>query len=767
MRRSLSYADAVRMLGGSNNALVKTLDRISALGVLAVPGFNLIGTCREIAKIGEQLISRLGERLHGVDRLTRTERLHAAHAVIVLTAYFETLERAFANLPVSSSARFSSSEKVSLSGGDSFDSGRQGIAAALVTLEPVSPGPTRTREATLEALALFYRELSAHVADFVSGLAVWDELNETQRARLLARIQDSVPPDAVSRYEHLFRRLAADCPEFGIWANVGDHIATRTELRSGLAGLERILQSVASERVPDQRRASLARTYRAALDKPIAPSGEVPQELQIPNLGEGYINHRIRVASFTASSDPGRESWWDDVPVRDDACEFLAGYLTSPGALEVPLILLGQPGSGKSVLTRILAARLPASDFLPVRVELRQAPAEADLQEQIELAVRNATGERVAWPRLVESGDGALPVVMLDGFDELLQATGVSQTDFLLRVMAFQEREAEQGRPLAVIVTSRTAVTDRARIPQGAFAVRLEPFDESQVAAWLEVWKKHNASRLAERDLLPLPTELALTHHELAQQPLLLLMLALYDADANALQRKSAELGRTELYGRLLTEFAKREIRKQHQAIEGADLDRAVEEELLRLSIVAFAMFNRRSQWVSETDLDADMSVLLNENRAIYRPGGLRARLTAAQLAVGRFFFVHEAQAVRDDTRLQTYEFLHATFGEFLVARHVTQVLSDMLARESAGVSIPIGGTDDSLLHALLSFAALTARTPIMAFLGDLLEGLNEGQRAGLPSLLLRLHSHSLKARTTAAYSAYEPLPLAVTERHA
>ena len=72
---------------------------------------------------------------------------------------------------------------------------------------------------------------------------------------------------------------------------------------------------------------------------------------------------------------------------------------------------------------------------------------------------------------------------MLDGFDELLQATGITQTDFLLRVQAFQEREADQGRPLTVIVTSRIAVIDRARIPHGTVAVRLEPFNEDQIAA--------------------------------------------------------------------------------------------------------------------------------------------------------------------------------------------------------------------------------------------------------------------------------------------
>jgi hypothetical protein len=399
-------------------------------------------------------------------------------------------------------------------------------------------------------------------------------------------------------------------------------------------------------------------------------------------------------------------------------------------------------------------------------VELRQVPAEADLQEQIEHAVRNATGERLSWPRLVESGDGALPVVMLDGFDELLQATGVSQTDFLTRVLAFQEREADQGRPLAVIVTSRTAVTDRARIPQGAIAVRLEPFDQDQVTAWLEIWKRYNASRLAERDLLPLPPELAMSHGELAEQPLLLLMLALYDADDNALQRRSAELGRTELYGQLLKEFAKREIQKHGASIPDADLERSVENELLRLSIVAFAMFNRRGQWVSEGDLDADLAALLGVTQDPRRADGLRAQLTAAQLTVGRFFFIHESQATRDETRVQTYEFLHATFGEFLVARLVTQVLNDMLTREATGLNVPIGGTDDGLLHALLSFAALTARAPIVGFLRDLLARLTHRQRAELAGLLLRLHARALFARTESAYSGYQPLPLTVTARH-
>jgi hypothetical protein len=755
------------MLGGRESPVIKLLERISVTGGLLIPGINLINVCREIVRLGDEILSGLGERLRGLDRMSRTERLRAAHTVIVLTAYFETLEEILDGLPSAYRLRFARAEQLSLASSESADGGWRGIVAALSSVEPVAPVPVRSHEAMLGGLEEFYRRLSGNVADFIAGLPGWDQLGEEQRTGIGSRLRGSVPGLAVGRYEELFRRLVADFPEFSIWSNMSDHQATRAELRNGLAGLQIVLESMACGRLPDQRREALARAHGSALLKPIAPAGEMPAELRIPALGDGYIDHRIRVAEIGPSSEPGRESWWSQVPVRDDACRFLAGYLVSPVAQEAPLVVLGQPGSGKSVLTRILAARLPATDFLAVRVELRQVAAEADLQEQIESAVWKATGEKLSWPRLVESGDGALPVVMFDGFDELLQATGVSQTDFLVRVMAFQEREADQGRPLAVVVTSRTAVTDRARIPYGTVAVRLEPFDDDQVAAWLAVWQRFNAGLLGERGLQPLPANKALLHRELAEQPLLLLMLALYDADTNALQQRSAELGSTELYGQLLREFARREIRKHAGALADADLEHEVEAELLRLSAVAFAMFNRRSQWVSEEDLDTDLSVLLPGSQAAHKSSGFRAQLTAAQLAVGRFFFIHESQATQDDRRLQTYEFLHATFGEFLVARLVLQILTDMIAREELAARSPFTSTDDGLLHAILSFAALTARAPVIVFLGDLLDQIGAEQRQVLAALLLRLHARALYPRTESAYSSYEPLPLTVTARHA
>jgi hypothetical protein len=258
---------------------------------------------------------------------------------------------------------------------------------------------------------------------------------------------------------------------------------------------------------------------------------------------------------------------WEQVAVREDLEEFLTGFLTSPHATRSPLLVLGQPGSSKSVLTRVLAARLPAPDFLPVRVVLREVPAQADLQDQLEHAIRSATGERMDWPALARSSGDALPVILLDGFDELLQATGVSQSDYLAKLAAFQRREADQDRPAAVIVTSRTSVADRARIPEESVALRLEPFDPARVTAWLEIWNTVNAVQFAAKGLLPLTPEAVLAHGELAGEPLLLLMLALYDADGNALQHISADIRQGELYERLLRRFASREIMKHHPGL--------------------------------------------------------------------------------------------------------------------------------------------------------------------------------------------------------
>jgi hypothetical protein len=774
--KRLSYSDAVRLLGGQDSKIVSALDKVAG-GVLlggaaaGVPGMlTLFGAKAEVVRLGHELVRKLSDWRGDLSRYSRTQRLEAAHAVVVVTAYLEALEETelpvwFTDLELTKAERAAMADEGSQLGRDTTH-----LINVFFSTPVWLPESHFSYEDYLSYLRdKVYWMFSGELLGFVEKLAVWDRINKFDKGQFGHAI-DGVMDCACDRYEELFRRLVVDFPEVACWANLREHQATRTEVRTlgiALASLERTLTEISTGSVPDERRTSLTRAHRAELERPIVESGDVSAGLRIPTLGQAYVVPRFRARQIGDGGRPSEESWWENVPVREDLEDFLIGYLTSPRATGAPLLVLGQPGSGKSVFTRVLAARLPAPDFLPVRVVLREVSAVADLQDQIEHAIRTSTGERLDWPALVRSAGDALPVVLLDGFDELLQATGVSQTDYLAKLATFQRREEEQGRPVAVVVTSRTSVADRARAPEDMVALRLEPFDPDRITAWLETWNAANAGHFMACGLAPLSPEVVLAHRELAEQPLLLLMLALYDAGGNALQRVEVGLPRGELYQRLLRSFARREVVKHRHGLPDRELDRAVEEELRRLSVVAFAMFNRGSQWVAESDLEADLLALFGSS-TVTAGSDLRAPLRAAEIVIGRFFFVHRAQASRDDIQLETYEFLHATFGEFFVARLTWQVLLDIAAREAAStMSLGAAPVDDNLLHALLSFATLSVRAPVVGFLTEMAADLEQPKRESLTELLVRLFRVVHQSRPARDYPDYEPQRVPVPARHA
>ena len=767
--KSLSYVDAVRLLSGEDEVLLNRLDSLAG-GVLlalvpAVPGvLALFDAKREVARLGHDLVRRFRERRAGLGRYERTQRLAAAHTVIVVAAYFDAMAReelpmAFATLELTRAEQVAIAGQVALAEADLF-------VNQLLAAGDALPAPHGAHEQYRAELTAYYDRLSGHVERFVSGLAIWDGLSTTQRDACI-RALHALPERAVGQYEEHLRSLAADFPEVMVWLTLLEHEATRGEVRRlepSLVRVERELERLSSGRVPPEQAGSIARAHRAALSRPIAPSGEVPAHVVVPTLERAYLPPQYRITDVNPQSGPSDEAWWEHVEIRDDLEQFLLGYLTSSYAVGALILVLGQPGAGKSVLTCVLAARMPAADFLVVRVPLRDVAGEVDIQRQIEEAITLATGEHIEWTALVRSNSGALPVILIDGFDELLQATGLRQTDYLLRVAEFQRREADQGRPVAIVVTTRTSVADRARTPADTLLIRLEPFDQQRIQAWVDVWNETNAANFERTSTHKLNIDTVMAHADIAGQPLLLLMLALYDADGNALQRMTADLHRTQLYEQLLVSFARREITKHRPGIPDEELVEAVEHEMRRLSIVAFAMFNRASQWVTETDLDQDLTAIFGADTS--NATELRTSMRAAERALGRFFFVHRSRARRDTATLHSYEFLHATFGEYLVARLTWQVALDTMRRNMA-TTLPTSGIDDELMYALLSFTALTARRPTVDFLTAMANTLAADQRAPLGDVLIRLYRVAGFPRTGRAFDSYHPRLLTVSARHA
>jgi hypothetical protein len=762
---SLTYYRALQVLDTPKSRLVTLLDAVAGAGLTvwaaaalatgrdAAAPLGVLEVKNEVVRYGQDIVRKVSERRSGLSRFDRSQRLAAAHAVLVIASYFEALEQADLPVPVDR-LTLSGAEQAALAAGKEIPESYVGMLELLLREPLPMPEPHLPYPDVRRKLADCYAQLSDRLLGFVSGLALWDELDGQARQQMKETLND-LPTAALERYDEGYRNMAADNREFEVWAGLTEAHA----LGNSLERMSSLLTAMAAHHPGQRPRALLRRSYQAALNEPIVGSGEAPEGVALPSLNEAYVNPVCRVAEIWPGDTPAEEDWWEARDILTDVEAFLAGYLTSPRAVTTPLVVLGEPGSGKSKFTEVLAARLPEEDFLPVLVELRDVAAESMVQQQIEQAIYRGPGERVYWHDLVEAAGTALPVVLLDGFDELVQAAAVSRYDYLEQVRDFQLRQAHVGRPVAVIVTSRTVVADQARFPAGTVVLQLQPFDEDQVRYWLRIWDRYNAGALALRGLRPLPAEVALAHGELARQPLLLLMLAIFDAADNGLQRTGTTIGQAELYERLLIQFALREIEKsaQNRSLPTARQRELADRELQRLAVVALAMFARGRQAASDAELNHDLPLLFPENGP---SGGPDASLTPAQRAVGRFFFVHKSEARSHDERARSYEFLHATFAEFFVARLALSALRDLATRREVirrGMTAT-GRLDDGFLYAALSFAPLAARAPIVGFLREMLNRLPEPEREQCREMLAELIAGSLVGHPSRSFQEYEPV---------
>jgi len=431
---------------------------------------------------------------------------------------------------------------------------------------------------------------------------------------------------------------------------------------------------------------SLTKHYQARVNDPIIEDKEEPQDdkprLSFPAVRDAFIPQSFRVLRQTGKARRLEdEATWEDLARRNDLGAFLLSYLSSPYSTESPLLILGHPGSGKSLLTTVLSSQLMSKHFTVIRVPLREVNAEAGVVAQIEEAIRRITNINVdSWARLSGAFKNSPPLVVLDGYDELLQASGKVFSSYLKDVQHFQKSEVEQGRPVRVIVTSRVTLIDKATVPSGATILRLLEFDKNQRERWISIWNRANVNYFREANIekFALLDENEIGAEKilsLAEQPLLLLMLALYDSEANDL-RISTVLDRTKLYDSLLRRFVARERGKEKgfDDLNASDRKKALDVEMQRLGVAALGMYNRRKVHILATELNEDLKFF----NAGPPPPVLSGRpLSQADLLLGSFFFVHRSKAQHSagapeqHEEISAFEFLHNTFGEFLTADFV------------------------------------------------------------------------------------------------
>jgi ATPase family associated with various cellular activities (AAA) len=557
------------------------------------------------------------------------------------------------------------------------------------------------------------------------------------------------------RYQTRFLTMAATVPEFRIWTELGEHAATRHEVALALQRVVELLPPSAAISGTRTQHEIVSRANQSELTRPVISDEQMGEGdgLTFPSVENIYIDPRCRAISYDRHSSPSGRYWWQQSQVHDDVAARLLAHVTSAAATIRPLLLLGDPGCGKSLLTKVFAARLAPQDYVVVRVPLRNVQAHAPVYQQISQALMHFTQGRVTdWATLAdESAGDAMRVVLLDGLDELLQAAGHKQ-NYLTEVAEFQRSESAQGRPVVVIVTARIVVADRIDIPVGTSLIKLEEFDDDQIAEWLRVWNKHNAEAIDAGRIRGLLPEQAARYPTLTTQPLLLLMLAIYVAlTVDRSSTATTDISSTSLYHQLLRMFAKREAARK-SATEEEEL-REVDEILWRLSVAAFAMLNRGAQQVSDVHLGNDLMALSRSDAITRRPE------VEGQHLLGQFFFVHtsEAHAGAVDSTLRVYEFLHATFAEYLIAERILLTLDDV--SDAAFGGRYTRQPEDSLLYALLSHQPHLTNPRIVEFARELFAGYNSSNQERMRKTLDDLLARHRRRPTQNLYLDYKPMP--------
>ncbi|MEM6455481.1 MAG: metallophosphoesterase, partial [Acidobacteriota bacterium] len=247
----------------------------------------------------------------------------------------------------------------------------------------------------------------------------------------------------------------------------------------------------------------------------------VPLQLRVPKMGE-------KEPKLTTEEMLRQLLVWPDA--KEDS------------AIAPRFVVLGDPGSGKTTLTKYIAAliggdhKLDGLDvdastlplLLPFREFVRLRAAENGRLSLVDFLVQQARDTlqiRVTTAFFEDALNAGKAVVLLDGLDEV-----GSESD---REAAVQKVRAFLGQypHVPALVTSRIAGYDRAPLPWNYHELRLEPFDDETLQHFVRTWYTSQENRADERERkiadLQTALQIRLRVRELARNPLLATLIAL------------------------------------------------------------------------------------------------------------------------------------------------------------------------------------------------------------------------------------------------
>lgn len=368
------------------------------------------------------------------------------------------------------------------------------------------------------------------------------------------------------------------------------------------------------------------------------------------------------------------------------------------------LVILGQPGGGKSTLVNYLAAQLARQRLgdanatllnwpveqtpVPVRIVLRRFAdwlamerrrgTAGDVWDYLEhMLARWGCDDSFAGLRQTLIAQGG--IVFFDGLDEIREAVA-RQAIIKGAVTDFAATE----KRCQIVITSRPyAYTEKAqwRLPADLFpVVSLAPFADEQIAAFNQAWytrvmgprRGWDAEQCRLRADVLSQTLFALPHlHRLATSPLLLTLIAQVHGQGGTLPDNRADLYRQTV--ELL--LARWENRIVLDARPGQAL---AEEDVLWLGVptghlrdvlaqVAYRAHKQQGERAGRRDEDGRAAEITRAELKL----ALVERFDSGEKAEQIMAYIQHRAGLLLAQDEHTYTFPHRTFQEYLAARHL------------------------------------------------------------------------------------------------
>lgn len=406
----------------------------------------------------------------------------------------------------------------------------------------------------------------------------------------------------------------------------------------------------------------------AEIERDLVENNDI-EEIIYPSVKDIYISQSFDHFEYSKKNH-GRnfltsDFWQLHASKGENIANHLLELLNDPMYCRLPIVILGNPGAGKSMLSKMLAGQLiQTNELIPFLIKLRNvASGTANIAEHISKGLSRSieSGTEINWLDWAKEFKDRKPVIILDGFDELMSFTQSELNNYLNLIKEFQEVALSHDISARVILTSRLTVMQEVHIPEKTRIIKLNGFDKQRKELWTSIWNSHQKKK-GYKFALPLNENV----QHLSEEPLLLFMLAVYDFQNSGLQKMVNEntFSQSQLYDSLLSDFAKRQLEK-NEHFKNANQEKKnqdLEDFRLRLGVIALLMFLNNTTNRDTVNIEQDLKA--------FELGSLQK-----ENILGGFFFIHENKATSEgDIEKLNYEFLHKTFGEFLAADFLLRV---------------------------------------------------------------------------------------------